>query len=1101
MTHKGSIFRRILPALAGLLLTFTFPVKAEVVKGIPLMMNYHHSEYRAEGQNWSVVEDYRGFIYVANLSGVLEFDGVKWRLIELPGKLYATSLAIDNNGRIYVGSHSEFGYLEPDERGFLQYRSLMHLFPEAHKEFSYIWKIEYSNRGIFFSTYDNLYRYHNDTISAWDYGRFSNFYVINNNVWVYDFSPDIGLLHLENDTLKQFEDQNSLAGYYIADIFPYERKRLLVYSHLHGFLTINNLLCPYEGNFNPQPLAKQEAAQYIAQNQYVRGLKLSDGNFAFGTINGGLIIMDKKGEAVSILDESMGLQNETINFLYEDSNGVLWLALDNGISSANNQLQTSYWNGLRGVKGTPISIHSLGNYMYIGTWQGTYRMDMTTCLSALLAEGEGEFPPPFVHADNLVNIGWDITPMKNPQGETEMLLLATADGLHAAHIDGNIKAVSTGHYYTIVQSKQDPNILVAAGANGVTIFSYDFSERTFKIKLHKERFQGYDIYEITEDKDMNFWLSHRNQGITRLKLVAEHKDSEAGAPAAYQAEILTFGEEHGLHPKAQTLSFSLNGRVFFVSEYGILYYDPTRKDVSSQIVFHSANYLLNLLIRKYIAIRYIQVDDFKNLWVQTYNKNTRLKKMVKLRFNPETKQYALDNYSYSFLSGTTVNDIYFDYDMNMAWIATDVAIFSHNYSHNPTRSPFNCYLRELKVNNKYVNIAEEKWQKEQQTEVTAAPVTNNFHYRHNNFSFSFAIANFFNPSQTMYAYYLEGLENTWSAWSNQSEVQYSNLIPGNYTFHVKGLDAMGNQSNSYSLHFRINKPWYKTLTAFFFYLVILILLILLSSSIINKRLIKAKQLLEEKIAERTAEINEKQKLIEQEKHKADQLLQNILPVKIANELKLSGSVKVQYYDMVTIMFMDFKDFSKISQFINPMTLIYELNNSFCKFDEISQRNGLEKIKTIGDAYMCAGGIPDPNHTHPFDSILAAFEILNFVKMAEKDQWLCDIRIGIHTGEIMAGVIGKNKFAYDIWGESVNTASRMEAAGEPGKINISGETYELVKDFFVCEYRGKLEAKHHNEFDMYFVRRIKKEYSKNERGTLPNNLFWQDVNKYLSKVAL
>lgn len=271
--------------------------------------------------------------------------------------------------------------------------------------------------------------------------------------------------------------------------------------------------------------------------------------------------------------------------------------------------------------------------------------------------------------------------------------------------------------------------------------------------------------------------------------------------------------------------------------------------------------------------------------------------------------------------------------------------------------------------------------------------------------------------------------------------------------------------------------------------------------ILNQQTFKRKKYLEAKIKKRTREIVRKQKEIESEKERSDALLRNILPAKIASELKLNGKVKVQYYDLASVLFIDFKDFSRFSQFLNPMVLINELNKNFCEFDDITEKHRLEKIKTIGDAYMCAGGIPEPNLTNPFDAILAAFEILNYLNKAEDDQWLCNVRIGIHTGEILAGVIGKNKFAYDIWGEAVNTASRMESSGEAGKINISGETQALVADFFDFEYRGKLEAKHRNEFDMYFVNRIKKPYSKDENGTIPNELFWKKVNCHINKVAI
>ena len=174
-----------------------------------------------------------------------------------------------------------------------------------------------------------------------------------------------------------------------------------------------------------------------------------------------------------------------------------------------------------------------------------------------------------------------------------------------------------------------------------------------------------------------------------------------------------------------------------------------------------------------------------------------------------------------------------------------------------------------------------------------------------------------------------------------------------------------------------------------------------------------------------------------------------------------------------MLFTDFKGFTKIAEKLTPAELVEELNNCFLEFDRIIDKHHLEKIKTIGDAYMCAGGIPIANETNPVDIVHAGLEIKEFMENLKKDReargedyW--ELRIGIHTGPVIAGVVGKNKFAYDIWGDAVNTASRMESSGIPGKVNISGETYELVKDRFICTHRGKIQAKNKGEIDMYIV---------------------------------
>lgn len=217
----------------------------------------------------------------------------------------------------------------------------------------------------------------------------------------------------------------------------------------------------------------------------------------------------------------------------------------------------------------------------------------------------------------------------------------------------------------------------------------------------------------------------------------------------------------------------------------------------------------------------------------------------------------------------------------------------------------------------------------------------------------------------------------------------------------------------------------------------------------------------------------KNELIERERARADELLMNILPESTAEELKRNNSVRPVRYESATVLFTDFKGFTKIAELVTPEELVRELDECFRMFDEIVQRYGLEKIKTIGDAYMCAGGLPEPNTTHALDAVRAGIEMVRGLhrmmeRKAAEGKPVFQMRVGIHTGPVVAGVVGSHKFAYDIWGDTVNTAARMEQGSEPGKVNISEVTYALVKDTFPCAYRGALEAKNKGAIEMYFV---------------------------------
>lgn len=255
----------------------------------------------------------------------------------------------------------------------------------------------------------------------------------------------------------------------------------------------------------------------------------------------------------------------------------------------------------------------------------------------------------------------------------------------------------------------------------------------------------------------------------------------------------------------------------------------------------------------------------------------------------------------------------------------------------------------------------------------------------------------------------------------------------------------------------------------------------------NEKLIEYNATLEQKIEERTQEINA--------------LLLNILPEEVAGELKQNGKAPVKYYSMSSVLFTDFKGFTEHASEMDGKELVENLNEYFAGFDEIMEKYNLEKIKTIGDAYMAAGGIPNSNTSNPVDAVLAGLAIQRYVRDKKdererngEDKQCWDVRLGINTGEVIAGVIGKKKFAYDVWGDAVNTAARMESSGAVGEVNISHNTYEMVKEYFDFESRGKIKAKGKGAVEMYFVKRIKPELSADKEGFEPNSKFWEKLKE-------
>ncbi len=271
------------------------------------------------------------------------------------------------------------------------------------------------------------------------------------------------------------------------------------------------------------------------------------------------------------------------------------------------------------------------------------------------------------------------------------------------------------------------------------------------------------------------------------------------------------------------------------------------------------------------------------------------------------------------------------------------------------------------------------------------------------------------------------------------------------------------------------KIFYYVIGAVAFFAIILIIFIIIQSNTVRAKK-KANRELESanyELAAKNEEIEQQKEMIEKEKERSESLLLNILPKEIAEELKHNADLKPRSYDQVTVIFTDFKGFTQAAELLSPEELIDELSECFSEFDTICERWNLERIKTMGDAYMCAGGIPSANYTNPVDAVSAAMEMQDVIEQLKQKKILqgrpyFDMRLGIHTGPVVAGVVGKKRFAYDIWGDTVNLAARMESSGEVGRVNISEYTYSLVRDYFFCSYRGKVEAKNKGEVDMYFV---------------------------------
>jgi class 3 adenylate cyclase len=363
---------------------------------------------------------------------------------------------------------------------------------------------------------------------------------------------------------------------------------------------------------------------------------------------------------------------------------------------------------------------------------------------------------------------------------------------------------------------------------------------------------------------------------------------------------------------------------------------------------------------------------------------------------------------------------------------------------------------------------------------------------HYNIEFEFSAPSFDNNEMLRYEYKI-GEYDSWKLIDyNKLNLEFTHW--GDYEFRVRAIDAYGNISNEAIYQFSIATPFW---AQWWFYLLVLGIFALAGYYIYRykqRQLIARKKELEEEVAKATITIRE-------ERDRSDKLLLNILPKEIAEELKANDKAIARRYGLVSVVFTDLKGFTVASEKLSPEDLVKELDTCFGKFDAIVQSHNLEKIKTMGDGYMCAGGIPAENFANPLQAVLAGLQMQNYMKRVadarkKRNEPFWELRLGIHTGELVAGVVGTTKFAYDIWGDTVNTASRLESSGEPGMVNVSETTYQLIQDYFDCTFRGKIAAKGKGEIAMYFVNRIKPEYSKDAEGVEPNDKLLAKVHELL-----
>jgi len=972
--------------------------------GAYVFQRYSAKQYGASPQNWGVAQDKRGILYFANTDGLLEFDGTWWRMIGLPGK-HVRSVSVDTDGTVYVGGVGEFGLLKPDSTGTLKFVSLMDRVPQPDRGFDNVWRVLPTPEGVYFSAFDRLFRLNKDaTIKAWRPEKKFARAFYVLNT-LYVQTAGTGLMRMGKD-----DRLTPVPG---GERFARESVNAAVALDAEALFTTNSHLYRLTGS-GVEPFATG-ADSWLASSLAYSMQILPGGEIAVGTRKGGLALLSRNGTVDRMLSTANGLADDWVSEIRVDSQGGVWLAQNNGITRFNPGL--SQFGKSERIEGDVQIIARHGGALYAGGTSGLFRL-----------KPQSGTQPQFERVEGVTSTAWALICYGND------LLAGTDQGVFA--ISGNqarLIAESGREAYDLSISLRDPDTVYVARPTAVTVLARHGSGWVGTAEFESP---GEGFRSVLEDADGRVWAT-TTRNIWRLDFRGPSVLSEK------------FGAAQGV-PVGWINARRLNDHVVFATVKGLKRFNDAVKkfvpDPSLGAPFSDGSRDVNNIFDGVAGDVWVtgEAGDGYHGILHRRAAGYQWFPMPLLR------------------SG--ISEIYWmspDADGTVWAAGADFVL--HRWEPAIAGDPD----RDFRVMTRRVQVigSRDNWYGG-----AGKPVLARLPWRENELRFEFAAPFYEEPAAVEYQTLLEGSDNDWSAWSHETTQKYTHLPEGSYRFHVRARNPHGASSEDASLSFGVLPPWYRTWWAYFLYAVFGGFGLWGVVRLRTRQLEAGMRKLEGIVEERTVEVRRQRDEIQVQENRSQSLLLNILPAKVADELKTTGTVQPVGFDDVTVCFTDFVGFTLSSEQMAPGYLVSALNEYFTLFDEIIDRYGLEKLKTIGDSYMFASGLPEKRASHAVDAVLAAIEMVEVVKElgAREDGTGWNIRVGLHSGPVVAGVVGIRKFAFDIWGNTVNFAARMESSGVAGRVNMSERTWSLTRGLIDGEARGDIRTKEGRQVPMFLA---------------------------------
>jgi signal transduction histidine kinase/DNA-binding response OmpR family regulator len=777
--------------------------------GFKYLKNYSPKEYNGQPQNWSILQDRRGVIYVGNSGGLLEFDGVSWRSIPVPNES-VRSMTIHEDGTIYLGGKNQMGFLKTNPRGTLEYQSLTDYLPEAQRKFNDVWKTHALREKIYFRTSHLLFCWDpaSRQMKAWEdkENKFNASFACQGKLYIH--KRNTGLMQLDGGAFHLLPGGDTFKDVKIYMLVSYTPRQLLIGTQESGFFIFD--LESQEKK--PFPTA---AAGYLNENELYHGIRLSSspGDFALATLRGGLVIIDSQGQSREIFTLDYGLQDDNVRYVFEDSQGNLWLGLNYGISKIEYRSPLSVYDGRSNLAGMVLSVTRHRNRLYAGTAKGLFRLN-----------NRGKFVP----VPRIPGMGWSLL------STGDSLLASTTFGVFLINRKDHIREMIKNQSYALLQSGTDERRIWVGTREGLVSLYFPTKEIQDGTTTNVHSFA--DIHEeirsLVEDREGNLWLGTLGLGVIKVDF--------AGPGRTGNYKVTRFGTSQGL-PPGDIHVFTVGGQVKFATEKGVF-----RRDEKKTVFFPDSTFGSEFSDGSR-SVFILAEDHRKNIWLHSNGRN------IQAMIQPDGT-YTLHKKPFLRIPLVQVNTIYPDPNGKTVFFASHEGLIRYDTTiKKKYQENFTTMIRSILVNGtlRFDSISGN----------AAAPRTGPkpsipvFPFQERNFRFQCAAPFFEDESSLQYQYFLEGLETHWSDWTTDTKKDYINLDSGVYTFRVRAKNVYEDLGTEAIFQFQIRPPVYKTWWAFGIYAVFAVVFVLLIVRWRSWKLEREKEALGEIIKERTKEIN------------------------------------------------------------------------------------------------------------------------------------------------------------------------------------------------------------------------------------------------------